>query len=286
MDMTSGQPDGLSPAEKRAWMHERIDETFTAMMDDRPPVATEVDHRVPVEGGEITVRVYAPESSTALPGYLYLHGGGWWLGTLDQSDSACRGIAADVGCVVVSVDYRLAPEHKFPVAGDDSYAALLWVVDHAAELGIDPTRLAVGGGSAGGNLAAVIALMSRDRGGPKLALQVLEQAVVDFRSPDKAMYIDLYLGHADNVTNPYASPILADLTGLPPALVMSAEHDRLRDEDAAYAARLTEAGVAVEARCWEGQFHGSTHLAKLIPNEAAEYHRMVVAALRRAFGTA
>jgi acetyl esterase len=278
-------PEGMTPAERREWMHARIDETFTTMQQDRPPVASEVDRSVPVDGGEVTVRVYTPDAAGPLPCHLYLHGGGFWLGTLDQSDSACRGISTDAECVVVSVDYRLAPEHKFPAAPEDSYAALLWVVDHAHELGIDMSRLSVGGGSAGGNLAAVVSLMARDRGGPDLVLQVLELAVVDFTT--KPDYVELYLGDAANIGHPYASPLLApDLGRLPPALVMSAQYDRLRHEDAAYAERLTAAGIAVEARCWEGQFHGSVSLAKLIPDEAAEYHNQVVMALRRAYGTA
>ena len=240
-----------------------------------------------MDGGEVTARVYRPDADAPLPCYLYLHGGGWWLGTLDQSDSACRGIATDAACVVVSLDYRLAPEHKFPTATEDCYAALLWIVDHAHELGVDPSRIAVGGGSAGGNLAAVVALMARDRGGPELVLQVLEIAVVDFTTPSKEMYIDLYLGDRVNATNPYVSPLLApDLSGLPPALVMSVEFDTLATEDAAYAQRLRDAGIPVEERCWEGQFHGSMQLAKLIPDEAAAYHDQVVTALRRAFGTA
>jgi len=126
-------PEGLSTAETRAWLHDRIDETFTAMGADRPPVASEVDHRIPVEGGEITARVYRPDADGPLPCYLHLHGGGFWLGTLEQSASACRAIATDAECVVVDLDYRLAPEHKFPIAVEDSYAALLWIVDHAAE---------------------------------------------------------------------------------------------------------------------------------------------------------
>jgi acetyl esterase len=219
-----------------------------------------------------------------LPCYLYLHGGGWWLGTLDQSDSSCRGIATDVGCVVVSVDYRLAPEHKFPTAVEDSYAALLWVVEHADELGIDASRIAIGGGSAGGNLAAVVSLLARDRGGPKLVLQVLEVAALDFSRPGKEQYYDLYLGSDEHATNPHASPLLApDLSGLPPAVVMSAQYDPLSKEDAEYAERLRHAGVPVEERCWPGQFHGSMQLAKLIPDEAREYHDQIVDALRRAF---
>jgi acetyl esterase/lipase len=128
--------------------------------------------------------------------------------------------------------------------------------------------------------------MARDRGGPALALLVLEVAVLDFTRPGKEAYVDLYLGSADNASHPYASPMLApDLTGLPPAVVMRAEFDALSDEDAAYAQRLREAGIEVEERLWEGQFHGSMQLAKLIPDEAGEYHRQIVAALRRAFGS-
>jgi acetyl esterase len=206
------QPPGLAPAEARAWMHEKIDEHFTALNVDRPPVASEVDHRIPVAHGEVTARVYRPDADAALPCYLYLHGGASWLGTLDQSDSSCRGIATDAECVVVSLDYRLAPEHKFPIATEDCYAALLWIVEHADDLGVDLSRIAVGGGSTGGNLAAVVALRARDRDGPDLVLQVLEVAV-----------------------------------------------------GAAYAQRLRDAGI---------------------PVEAAAYHDQVVTALRRAFGTA
>jgi acetyl esterase len=279
-------PEGLSPAEARAWLHERIDTNFTALSEDRPPVASEIDYQIPGEGDTITARVYRPDASVPLPCYVYLHGGGFWLGTLEQTDSSCRGVATDAECVVVSVDYRLAPEHKFPTAPEDCYAALLWVVEHADELGVDRHRVAVGGGSAGGNLAAVVALLARDRGGPVLALQVLEVAVLDFTTPGKEAYVDLYLGSSDKASHPYASPMLAaDLTGLPPAVVMRAEFDALSGEDAAYAQRLRDAGVEVEERLWEGQFHGSMQLAKLIPDEATEYHQQIVAALRRAFAS-
>jgi acetyl esterase len=279
-------PEGLSPAETRAWLHERIDANFTALMEDRPPVASEIDYQIPVDGDTITARVYRPDVVGPLPCYVYLHGGGFWLGTLDQSNSTCRGIATDAECVVVSVDYRLAPEHKFPNAPEDCYASLLWIREHADELEVDPDRIAVGGGSAGGNLAAVVALMARDRGSPLLALQVLEVAVLDFTTPGKEAYVELYLGSPDNASHPYASPMLTtDLTGLPPAVVMRAEFDALNVEDAAYAQQLREAGIEVEERLWEGQFHGSMLLAKLIPDEASEYHRQIVAALRRAFGT-
>ena len=187
-------PDGLSTAERRAWIHVRIDETFTAMYEERPPVASEIDHRIAVDGGEITARVYRPDADGLLPCYLHLHGGGFWLGTLEQSESSCRAIATDAECVVVDLDYRLAPEHRWPVAAEDSYAALLWIADHAGDLGVDVSRLAVGGGSAGGNLAAVVALMARDRGGPPLVLQVLEVGVFDLERHIGQETIDFYLG--------------------------------------------------------------------------------------------
>jgi acetyl esterase len=278
-------PEGLTTAERRAWIHEHIDATFTAFNQERPPVASEVDHRVPVDGGEVTARVYRPEADEgSLPCYLHLHGGGFWLGTLEQSESSCRGIATDAGCVVVDLDYRLAPEHKFPVAAEDSYSALLWIVDHADELGVDRSRIAVGGGSAGGNLAAVVALMARDRNGPPLVLQVLEIGVFDLERHIGQETIDFYLAEPGDAQHPYASPLKApDLRGLPPAVVTSAEYDALAPEDAEYAEALRRAGVPVEESFWKGQFHGSMGMAKLIPDEARAYHEMIVGALRRAF---
>ncbi len=294
------QPD-LPPAEARAAMHAMIDKTYGANRASVAPVASERDYRVPVDGGEITVRVYRPaEAPSPAPCYVHIHGGGFWLGTLDQSDAGCRTLARDVGCVVVSVDYRLAPEAKFPSAAEDSYAALLWVADQADELRVDRSRIAVGGGSAGGNLAAVVALMARDRAGPALVMQVLEIPVTDFTRMEplsfpqedlavrsgKDQYGGFYLASPADATNPYASPLLApDLGGLPPALVMTAEYDPLRAEGDAYAKRLADAGVAVEHRCWEGQFHGSQSMATLIPAEAAAYRAQIAGALRRAFGT-
>lgn len=286
-------------ADARAAMHTMMTQSFGALSRPVAPAPSERDHKVPVAGGEITVRVYGPgDGGPVSPCYLHLHGGGFWLGTLDHSDNLCRSIAAAAGCVVVSVDYRLAPEHKFPAAPEDSYAALVWVAAHAAELGIDPARIAVGGGSAGGNLAAVVSLMARDRGGPRIVQQILEIPVTDLtrlepiRFPDedlvvesgKAQYGGYYLADPADATHPYASPMLAqDLSGLPPALVMCAQYDPLQPEGEAYAKRLAESGVPVDYRCWEGQFHGSQGMAALIPEEAAAYHVQVVQTLRRAF---
>jgi acetyl esterase len=292
--------DPRPPAEARAAMHRMIDENYGAYFDDAPALPVERDYQAPVQGGEITVRVYRSDpAGRPRPGYLYIHGGGFWLGTLDQTAPSCRGIARAADVVVVSVDYRLAPEHKFPTAAEDSYAALLWMVANAAELGIDPTRIAVGGGSAGGNLATVAALMARDRGGPRIALQVLEVPVTDMTRLDplhfpnedlivhmgKDVYGAHYIASPKDATHPYASPLLApSLEGLPPALVMCAEYDPLRPEAEAYVERMRAAGVPVEYRCWEGQFHGSCGLAALIPDEAAAYRAQITAALRRAFG--
>jgi acetyl esterase len=295
-------PADLSVAQARDNAHAMMAMSFGVTQAEGPPVKEQHDHRVAVEGGEITVRVYVPEGEGPFPGYVYFHGGGFWLGTLESSDDACRAIAVDAGCIVASVDYRLAPEHRWPLPAEDCFTALCWTVDHAADLGIDPTRVAVGGGSAGGNLAAVVALMARDRGGPALVLQVLEIPVTDLTLRQASIdengagflltrrsieqYTSYYLADPADAAHPYASPLLADdLSGLPPAIVMTAEFDPLRDEGEAYARRLAEAGVAVEATRWDGQFHGSQAMAKLIPDESAAYQAAIVAALRRAYGT-
>jgi acetyl esterase len=294
-------PVDVTPAELRALIHTMIESTFSAMYEERLPVASEVDHAVPVDGGEITVRIYAPDATSPLPCHVYFHGGGFWLGTLDQGNMICRATAADAHCAVASVDYRLAPEHKFPTAPEDCYAALLWVVDHAEVLGIDASRISVGGGSSGGNLAAVVSLMARDRSGPRIVLQVLEIPVTDLTQSaplaiedeglmvpsGKEQYRGFYLASPEDASDPYASPLLTtNLSDLPPAVVMCAQYDPLRVEGLAFAERLSEAGVPVESRCWEGQFHGSQQMAKLIPDEAAEYHALIVNALRRAYESA
>jgi acetyl esterase len=274
---------------------------MAALGVSRPPLGSEIDHRVPVDGGEITVRVYTPEGAGPFPGYVYFHGGGFWMGALGLFDSECRGIASDAGCVVASVDYRLAPEAKVPVPVEDCYTAFLWVVAHAADLKVDPGRIVVGGASAGGNLGAAVALLARDRSGPPIVLQVLEIPVTDLTMSQPSVkengvgyllteegIIDFtakYLADPADAANPYASPLLADdLSGLPPALVTTMELDPLRDEGEAYARRLAEAGVPVEHTRWNGHFHGSTTMAAVVPDEAAAYHGVVVDALNRAFG--
>jgi acetyl esterase len=201
--------------------------------------------------------------------------------------------------VVVSVAYRLAPEHKFPVQVEDCYAALCWAAEHAGELNVDAGRLTVGGASAGGALAAAVALMTRDRQGPAIRFQLLEIPVTDLTMSQPsiaenangpvltraavAQYIGFYLADEGDATHPYASPLLApDLTRLPPALITTAEFDPLRDEGEAFARRLTEAGVGARLMRWDGHFHGSFTMSKLIPDEAAAYSRVIATALREA----
>ena len=237
------------------------------------PVAGVEDSMIPTPDGQIPVRIYTPEGSGPFPVLVYFHGGGWVIGSVDTIDPPCRALANAAGCVIVSIDYRLAPEDKFPAAPEDCYAATRWVAEYAAGISADPSRMAVGGDSAGGNLAAVVALMARDRGGPPLAYQLLVYPVTnyDFSTASyeengegylltkNAMvwFWDHYLRTEEDGAHPYASPLRApDLRGLPPALVITAEFDPLRDEGEAYARRLQEAGVPVALKRSDGMIHG------------------------------
>ena len=235
------------------------------------PVPTR-DRALPGPNGEIPVRVYRPPSDSPLPVIVYFHGGGWVIGDIATHDTVCHRLAAGVPAVVVGVDYRLAPEHRFPAAADDCDAAVRWVSDHAGELGADAARLAVAGDSAGGNLAAVVARRARDRGGPPIAFQLLDLSRHRYDSVPPVprengtgylldsdtitWFLGNYLGGADP-RHPDASPLfVGDLSGLPPALVITAEFDPLRDEGEAYAERLAEAGVDVTASRYDGMIHG------------------------------
>ena len=241
------------------------------------PVAVVEERRIPGPGGPLALRLYRPErpepGDEPLPALLYLFGGGWTLGSPDTSDAVCRRLTNAVGCVTASVGYRLAPEHPFPDALQDCEAALRWLADHADALGIDPDRLAVGGDSAGGNLAAATTLLLRQHGGPALRHQLLVYPNTDRRADTASLRgnddphlfnrrsVDWYWGHyltrADDGDSPLASPLRADdLSGLPPATVITAEYDPLRDEGEQYADALRAAGVPVRSRRYAGMPHG------------------------------
>jgi acetyl esterase len=234
------------------------------------------------DGSTPPVRVYRPrDASGPVPVVLNFHGGGWTSGDPQQSQWWCSSVAAEAGVVVVSVDYRLAPEHVFPVAAEDCYGATVWVAEHADELGVDASRLAVMGDSAGGNLAAVVALMSRDRSGPAIALQVLIYPVVDlaasYPSEDENEFAPV-LAKADltgatglyclaeQASDPYASPLRAPShAGLPPALIQTAQHDPLRDQGPAYAAALRADGVPVRLTNYIDAVHGYISIPGVVP---------------------
>ncbi|OBK48197.1 alpha/beta hydrolase [Mycobacterium sp. 1081908.1] len=237
------------------------------------PVAEVRDDTIDGPGADIPVRVYRPDSrDTSLPILVYAHGGGFVFCDLDSHDALCRDITNRIPAVVVSVDYRLAPEHRWPAAADDVYAVVRWAARNAADLGGDPNRLAVGGDSAGGNLAAVTALMARDRGDPPLAAQFLIYPVLaanfqnesyrlfgrGFYNPKPALqwYWEQYVPSVADRAHPYATPINADLRGLAPAVMVIAGHDPLRDEGLAFGAALQNAGVPTVQLRYDGGIHG------------------------------
>lgn len=243
-----------------------------AMSGPAEPVARVDERLLPGPYGDIPVRIYFPQLHGSVPVLVYFHGGGWVVGNLETVDAFCRSITNLASCAVVSVNYRHAPEHKFPLPVEDAYAATQWVATHAATLGGDPARLAVGGTSAGGTQAAVMAQMARDRRGPQVACQLLIVPVTNHNFETTSYrenadgygltadamrwYWKHYLRTPADGSNPYASPIRAtSLRGLPPAIVVTAEFDPLRDEGEAYAARLRADGVPVVAKRYEGMVH-------------------------------
>jgi acetyl esterase len=240
---------------------------------DPEPVAGVVDRDIPGPGGDLRIRIYRPAGDGPLPALVYFFGGGWTLGTIDTSDGICRSLTNAAGCATVSVGYRLAPEHKFPAAVEDCHAALRWVAGNAADLGLRADRLAVGGDSAGGNLAAAVTLLARERGGPALVHQLLVYPNTDYASDTPSLHentdpllfnrtsVDWYWGHylaaPEDGAHPLASPLRApSLAGLPPATVLTAEYDPLRDQAEQYAERLRQAGVPVELTRYPGMVHG------------------------------
>jgi acetyl esterase len=253
---------------------------------------------MPGPGGEIALRVYRPLAAPGtLPVLVWFHGGGFVLGDLEQADPDCRMLSTDASCVVVSVDYRLAPEHPFPAAPEDCFAATRWVFEHARELGADGGRLAVGGDSAGGNLATVSALLARERGGPQIRLQVLVYPVTDLTSFDTPSYLayaenhfltrramiwfrDHYVGGEQGARDPLASPLHhPDLSGLPAAHIVTGECDPLRDEGEAYAKRLERAGTRVTLSRHAGTIHGFFTMSAFLA-AGRRAHAEVAGALR------
>lgn len=266
---------------------------LTVLAGPGKKVARVQDRAIPGPLGEIPVRIYIPRIDASLPVLVMFHGGGWVTGSLETFDVTCREYANAADCIVVSVNYHHAPEHKYPAAAEDAYAATLWVAQKAASFNGDPSRVAVGGASAGGNLAAVVSQMARDRGAPPLAMQLLIVPVIDYNFDTQSYrdnaegfgltraamqwYWHHYLANEQDGVQPYASPIRAgDLRNLPPAFVITAEFDPLRDEGRAYAARLREAGVPVREKCYDGMIH--IYLGTEPTADAA-------AELRAAFGT-
>jgi acetyl esterase len=266
----------------------RLAESVKPLVGTGEPVAKVEDMTIPGPAGDLPVRVYWPSAEPDLPVVAFFHGGGFTIGNCDTHDGTSRAIANRSGAIVMSVEYRLAPEHTFPAPLDDCYAAAAWLAANAASLGGDGSRLAVAGDSAGGNLAAAVALRARDAAGPRIAFQLLVYPVTDLSSSrdrhesqrtnatgyflthtQMEWFRSQYLRDDSAGDDPLASPLVADdLSGLPPALVVTAEFDPLRDEGEAYAARLREAGVPTTLRRVDGVFHGFFSMIGLIPGSA------------------
>lgn len=264
-------PDYMSyPLERQREMYRSLCREFER---PRPSGLAVSDHQVPAEAGSVPVRLYRPEGEGALPCLVYMHGGGWVFGDLDSHDGICAELAVRSAAAVLAVDYRLAPEHPFPAAVEDCGAVVDHLARHAEAWGIDPGRIGVGGDSAGGNLAAVMCLRSRDRAGPKLVAQILiypglGQGMTEnhrrssgdaplLAEEELAYYAKAYLGPSGRTGDPYAAPLLAeDFSGLPRAYVQAVEYDPLRVDAEAYAERLGAAGVAVELEVMPGLVHG------------------------------
>lgn len=278
LDMLEGRepPFALTLGENRARTAE-----FQKLAGPAESVARVEEYMIPVKNGEIKVRIYTPEGEELFPIFFYLHGGGWVLGDLDTADTPCRSLANQAECIVVSVDYRLAPENKFPIPLEDCYEAATWVANHAREWKGDSTRIAIGGDSAGGNLAASVTMKARDLEGPTFVSQVLIYPVMDFSFSTPSYkengegyfltYANMvwftrhYLNKEEDKRNVYAAPLLAeDLRRLPPALIITGEYDPLRDEGLAYANRLHLAGVQVESTCYQGMIHGFFWMAGIM----------------------
>ncbi|MFI1581815.1 alpha/beta hydrolase [Embleya sp. NPDC020630] len=297
-DHRSADPPPGTPAERRELANATMRLAFTGRPDD----VTATDHRIPVPGGEITVRILRPAGLPAVaPAFYFIHGGGWFQGDLDTAEVELGPITAQVACAVALVDYRLAPEHPYPTPLEDCVAGYTWLHAHHAELGLDPNRIAVGGCSAGGNLAALLCLVARDRQLPMPVAQLLDVPGVDLTRMEPSAgpeatadlggltpeacneFFDLYLPEGVDPRDPRVSPLFEpDLSGLPPAVITIAEHDPLRDQGERYLTRLHEAGVPAAAFRVLAHLHGGW----VIPGTVT--HALVgdlrAASVRRALG--
>ena len=293
-----GKPiEESTPAEIRASRAQNA-EAMAALAGPEQRVARAEDRTIPGPGGPIPVRVYWPVIGKKLPALVYLHGGGWVFGNIGTVDRTCRALANSVECVVVNVDYRLAPEHKYPAAAEDTYAVITYLAAHPGEFSADAGRIAVAGDSAGGNLATVACLMSRDRGGPRLAFQLLVYPVTDYEDDRPSVsendgyllnravmryFWDHYVSSPEQGRQPYASPINANsLAGLPPAMIITAECDPLRDQGEAYARRLQEFGVPAQLKRYDGAIHVFFQMGAVI-DSGRQAVADAAAALRHAF---
>jgi acetyl esterase len=276
-----GPSTGRTPQERRMEIRVLSDTLFATFSEPAGDVHAVDEHLLAVPGGRIRLRTYRPSAEPGLPIHVLFHGGGWWLGSIDEDvvDATCRERCVGARCVVVCVDYRLAPEHRFPTAVEDCFAALVWSHAHASEIGGDPDTISVGGVSAGANLAAATAIATRDRQGPRLVLQLLEVPPLDltldlartvpvgdeFGISVAAMEenVSLYVASPRDIGHPLASPALVDdVRGLAPARIQTAEFDPLRRDGEFYARRLRDAGVAVSHACYPGAIHGSLSMTR------------------------
>ncbi len=286
----------MTPQEAREWHNRKAH-----ILDIPPqPVHDVIDRTIAGPGGDLALRIYTPKASaTPLPILVWLHGGGHVIGSLQSYDALCRMLALRAGCIVVAVDYRLAPEHKFPAGVDDSIAGLAWAGEHASEYRGDPARVAIGGDSAGANLAAVCAILARDRGGPALRFQLLvyprtapeEELPSHYQYAEGCMltrrtilwfHAQYRASDADRNDFRYAPLICRDLTRLPPALVIVGEYDPIRDDGIAYAQALQRAGNAVTLTQYDGMVHPFFSMGGAI-DRARDAHEEAAGALRSAF---
>ena len=282
----------LTPSEARAQML-----ALAPPVDPLLAVERVEERRIPGPAGEIPIRLYYPAGARPCAALLYFHGGGWVIGDLNTHHGFCHALAKTSGCLVVSVDYRLAPEHRYPAAVEDAYAAICWVAENSDDIPADPNRLAVVGDSAGGHLATVVTLMARDRKGPRIDLQVLIYPITDcnFDTPSYIENEDGYMLTRDlmkwfwhhfvandaDLNDPYVSPLRAEiLSKIPPALIITAEHDPLRDEGEAYGKRLQEAGVSVSLSRYQGMIHGFIRMTARV-DKAKEALNEIAGTLRK-----